>query len=207
MLTDKRKKAQSETFRLLVPAPTTVPAAATGIVGEFAKASVGLTVMAAVVPTPGAAAGGPPVATSAAVREAAPLAAAADVAAGPVVAAPSRGLCCRFVALSWPGTGSAIWECWWERYGFSQHVVHHCRLLVRQDFVGGRGGVDRVLVPQLNDDVNIHIVVFEAEGMGPPHDHGVVDPGIDIPDGLDHLVDVVFTVVVGQVPCVLAAPG
>ncbi len=70
--------------------------------------------------------------------------------------------------------------------------------------------------PQLNDGVSVHIIIVEAQGMGgiehfhsldPPHEDGVVDPGIDIPDGLDHLVNVVLTVAVGKMPWVITAPG
>ncbi len=97
-----------------------------------------------------------------------------------------------------------------------QHVVHHCGQFVRQDLVGGRGGVDWILTPQLNDGVSVHIIIVEAEGMvgiehfhslDPPHEDRVVDPGIDIPDGLDHLLNVVLNVAVGKMPWVITAPG
>jgi hypothetical protein len=127
-------------IRQLVAAPTAVPAATAGFVGEFASASVEM----AMCDRPGHCRGAPPAASPAAAQ----VAAAAAVAA--VVGAPSQGLDedqplghrlgaentglprgCPFLA--WRGAG-------WSAGCFSQHVVHHCGQFVRQDLVGGRGG-------------------------------------------------------------------
>ncbi len=68
--------------------------------------------------------------------------------------------------------------------------------------------MDRVLPPQLDYGVDVDIVVVESECVGgvedlhplyPPHEDRVVDPGVDVSDRLDHLVDVLLTRFVGQV--------
>ncbi len=76
--------------------------------------------------------------------------------------------------------------------------------------------MDRVVPPQINDRVDVDVIVIEAKSVGgiedlhsldPPHEDRVVDPGVNIPDGLDHLVNVIVTVSVGQMAGIPAASG
>jgi hypothetical protein len=211
---------------LLVAAPAAVPAAAAGAVGIVATASVvvGRLPGAAEVASPPA--GRSPVSAPIAVEVSTAAAVGAAAAAAGAVEASSGGLSRDQPLGDWlraddpglPGGGPFLgWRsAGWRAGCFSQHVIHHCGQLVSQDLVGCRSGVDWVLPPQLNDRVDVDSIVIEAKGVGgienfhsldPPHEDRVVDPEINIPDGLDHLVDVVVTVTVSQMGGIPAASG
>ncbi len=97
-----------------------------------------------------------------------------------------------------------------------QDVVHHGGQLLGQHLVAGGGRVDGVLPPQIQNSVNIHILVVESQRVGgvegldvldPPQEDRVVDPAVDVPDPLDHAVDVAVRVSVGHMAWVVAALG